>query len=194
MPATSIGDALFTKTQQRVLALLYGRPDDSLYLNELTRLAQMGRGAVKRELTKLTDAGLITLKHLGNQNHYQANHNNPIFHELVQLVQKTFGIADQIKTALTSLSGQLEQAFIYGSVAKGEAHASSDVDLMLVGDDLSYGNIMEMLAQVETQIQRTINPTLYSPADFAKRVAEKQSFVTRVLEQPRIDLTFNGTE
>lgn len=190
MPATSIGDALFTKTQQRLLALLYGHPDQSLYLNELVRLAQVGRGAVSRELAKLTDAGLVTVTRQGNQHHYQANANNPVFQELSQLVQKTFGIADLIQVALTPLADQLEQAFIYGSVAKGEAHAASDVDLMLVGNDLSYSNIMEMLAPVETQLQRTINPTLYSPDDFAKRLAEGQSFITRVLEQPRINLTF----
>ncbi|SFL99011.1 MarR family transcriptional regulator [Marinobacter zhejiangensis] len=190
MPATSIGDALFTKTQQRLLALLYGHPDQSLYLNELVRLAQVGRGAVSRELAKLTDAGLVTVTRQGNQHHYQANANNPVFQELSQLVQKTFGIADLIQVALTPLADQLEQAFIYGSVAKGEAHAASDVDLMLVGNDLSYSDIMELLAPVETQLQRTINPTLYSPDDFAKRLAEGQSFITRVLEQPRINLTF----
>ncbi|SDX00325.1 MarR family transcriptional regulator [Marinobacter mobilis] len=190
MPATSIADALFTKTQQRLLALLYGHPDQSLYLNELVRMAQVGRGAVSRELVKLTDAGLVTVTRQGNQHHYQANADNPVFQELSQLVQKTFGIADLIRAALSPLAPQLEQAFIYGSVAKGEAHAASDVDLMLVGDDLSYSDIMELLAPVETQLQRTINPTLYSPADFAKRLAEGQSFITRVLEQPRINLTF----
>ncbi|WP_375177415.1 MarR family transcriptional regulator [Marinobacter mobilis] len=190
MPATSIADALFTKTQQRLLALLYGHPDQSLYLNELVRMAQVGRGAVSRELVKLTDAGLVTVTRQGNQHHYQANADNPVFQELSQLVQKTFGIADLIRAALSPLAPQLGQAFIYGSVAKGEAHAASDVDLMLVGDDLSYSDIMELLAPVETQLQRTINPTLYSPADFAKRLAEGQSFITRVLEQPRINLTF----
>lgn len=191
MPVTSIGDALFTKTQQRLLALLYGQPDQSFYLNELVRLAQGGRGAISRELSKLSDAGLVTVTKQGNQNHYQANSANPIYQELKLIVQKTFGIADLIRTALSPLANQLEQAFIYGSVAKGEAHATSDVDVMLVGNDLSYGDIMEMLAPVEDQLQRSINPTVYSPEDFAKRIAEQQSFVTRVLEQPRIELTFD---
>lgn len=191
MSATSIGDALFTKTQQRLLALLYGQPERSFYLNELVRLAQVGRGSVNRELAKLEDSGLITSTRQGNQVHYQANHANPVFSELKLLVQKTFGVADLIRAALTPLASSLEQAFIYGSVAKGEAHAASDVDVMLVGNDLSYGDIMELLAPVEDQLQRTVNPTVYSPDDFAKRIAEQQSFVTRVLEQPRIELTFN---
>lgn len=190
MAATSIGDALFTKTQQRLLALLYGQPDQSFYLNELVRLAQVGRGAVSRELAKLDDSGLVTATRKGNQIHYQANGSNPVFHELKLLVQKTFGIADLIRLALNPMAASLDQAFIYGSVAKGEAHADSDVDVMLVGNDLSYGEIMELLAPVEQQLQRTINPTLYSPTEFAKRIDEQQSFVTRVLDQPRIELTF----
>lgn len=190
MPATNIGDALFTKTQQRLLALLYGQPDQSLYLNELVRLAQVGRGSVARELAKLTGSGLVTMTRQGNQNHYQANRANPIFHELVHIVQKTFGISDVLKNALLPLADTLEHAFIYGSVAKDEAHAGSDIDLMLIGKDLSYSDIMELLAPAEQQLQRTINPTLYSPNEFEERIADNQSFVTRVMEQPRLELNF----
>lgn len=190
MPPTNIGDALFTKTQQRVLTLLYGQPDQSLYLNELVRLAQVGRGSVARELAKLTGSGLVTMTHQGNQNHYQANRDNPIFHELVHIVHKTFGISEVIKNALLPVANTLEKAFIYGSVAKGEAHAGSDIDLMLIGQDLSYSDIMELLAPAEHQLQRTINPTLYSPDEFEERIADNQSFVTRVMEQPRLELNF----
>lgn len=192
MPATNIGDALFTKTQQRLLALLYGRPDQSLYLNELVRLAQVGRGSVARELAKLTDSGLVIMTPQGNQNHYQANPDNPIFHELVHIVQKTFGISEVLKNALTPIADSLEMAFIYGSVAKDEAHAGSDIDLMLVGKDLSYSDIMELLAPAEQQLQRTINPTLYSADEFEKRIDDNQSFVTRVMEQPRLELNFSS--
>jgi len=192
MPATNIGDALFTKTQQRLLSLLYGQPDQSLYLNELVRRAQVGRGSVARELVKLTDSGLVTMTRQGNQNHYQANRDNPIFHELVHIVQKTFGISEVLKNALLPVTDTLEQAFIYGSVAKGGAHAGSDIDLMLVGNDLSYSDIMELLAPAEQQLQRTINPTLYSPDEFEQRIADNQSFVTRVMEQPRLELNFNS--
>ncbi|WP_298451008.1 nucleotidyltransferase domain-containing protein [uncultured Marinobacter sp.] len=192
MPVTNIGDALFTKTQQRVLTLLYGQPDQSLYLNELVRLAQVGRGSVARELTKLTDSGLVVMTRQGNQNHYQANRDNPIFHELIHIVQKTFGVSEILTNALLPVADSFEQAFIYGSVAKGEAHAGSDIDLMLVGHDLSYSDIMELLAPAEQQLQRTINPTLYSPDEFEKRIADNQSFVTRVMEQPRLELNFNS--
>src|SRR5690606_41588492 len=100
MPGTSIGDALFTKTQQRLLSLIYGHPDQSLYLNELVRLAQVGRGAVARELTKLTDSGLVIMTRQGNQNHYQANPESPIFKGLTHPVTRRFGLPKRIKAVL----------------------------------------------------------------------------------------------
>ena len=190
MSGTSIGDALFTKTQQRLLSVIYGHPDQSVYLNELVRLAQVGRGSVVRELAILTASGLVTMTPHGNQHHYQANQDNPIFLELCGLVRKTFGIREIVQAALAPMAHNLKQAFIYGSVAKGEAHSASDVDLMLVGNELSYSKIMELLAPAEQQLQRTINPTVYSPAEFEQRINEQQSFVTRVLAQPRIELSF----
>ena len=190
--ATRMGDALFTKAQQKVLALFFGQPDRSFYLREVVRLAGMGIGVISRELGKLTDAGLLVASKQGNQNHYQANKASPIFNELLAIVKKTFGIKGLLKAAIAPLAPQLEQAFIYGSVAKGEEHAGSDVDVMLVGDHLSYSEIMQLFDSVEEQLQRPINPTLYSPAEFAERMTEGQNFVSKVMEQPRIDLLHSG--
>ena len=81
MRATSIGDALFTKTQQRVLGLLYGQPDRSFFANEIMRQIDMGRGTVRRELGRLVDAGLLSVTRQGNQNHYQANPDNPVYQQ-----------------------------------------------------------------------------------------------------------------
>lgn len=184
----SISDALFTKAQQKVLALFFSQPDKSFYLNEVVRLASMGRGVISRELNKLVDAGLLVVSKQGNQNHYQANAAAPIFNELVGIIKKTFGITGVLQAALAPLLPQLEQAFIYGSVAKGEEHAGSDVDVMLVGSELSYSEIMQLLDPVEAQLQRRVNPTLYSSAEFAERLAEGQNFLTKVMGQPRIDL------
>lgn len=116
---TNIGDALFTKVQQKVLTLFFGQPDRSFYLSEVVRLAMMGTGVVSRELSKLADAGLLIKSKQGNQNHYQANKASPIFNELFNIVKKTFGISGLLKAAIVPLAAQLEQAFIYGSVAKG---------------------------------------------------------------------------
>ena len=186
MSSSAIGDALFTKTQQRVLGLLYGKPEQSYYLNEIVRLAAVGKGSVNRELDKLCAAGLLTVSRQGNQNHYQANANNPIFYELKAITQKTFGVVDIIKAALAPLLPQLNCAFIYGSVAQGTEHAGSDIDLMLVGDDMSYSEVMELLAPAEKQLGRTINPTLYTVAEFTDRKNSHQPFITRVIEQPKL--------
>jgi hypothetical protein len=189
---TSIGDALFTKVQQKVLALFFGQPDKSFYLREVVRLAGMGTGVISRELGKLTDSGLLVVSKQGNQNHYQANKASPIFNELLKIVKKTFGISGLLKAAIAPLVPQLEQAVIYGSVATGVEHAGSEVEVMLVGNDLSYSEIMQLLDAVEEQLQRPINPTLYSPAEFAERMAEGQNFLSKVMEQPRIDLLHSG--
>jgi len=186
MEKITIGDALFTKTQQRVLALLYGKPERSYYLNEVVKLAGVGKGAVSRELSKLVNAGLLSVSKRGNQNHYQANANNPVYTELKQIVQKSFGIADVIKASLLPLFTQLDMAFIYGSMAKDNAHASSDIDLMLVGKDLNYSEVMGLLDNAEQQLARTINPTILSLNEFEKRLNDGQSFLTWVVERPKI--------
>ena len=186
MTAVSIGDALFTKTQQKVLGLLYSKPDKSFYTNEIMRWAAMGRGTISRELDKLVAAGLLTVSRTGNQNHYQANSNNPVYAELVGIVKKTFGIGDQIRQALHQFDDQIDLAFIYGSISKGTDKAASDVDLMLVGRSLNYGDIMDVLLPLEESLQRTINPTIYTQDDFVTKIENGSSFVTRVMEQPKI--------
>ena len=186
MQANSIADALFTKSQQKVLGLLYSKPDKSFYTNEIMRWAAMGRGTISRELDKLVGAGLLTVSRTGNQNHYQANSNNPVYGELVAIVKKTFGIGDQIRQALLLFDDQIELAFIYGSISKGTDKASSDVDLMLVGRSLNYGDIMDVLIPLEESLQRTINPTIYTKSDLVTKIEQGNSFVTRVMEQPKI--------
>lgn len=190
----TMGDVLFTKTQQRILGLLYGKPEHSYYLNEIVRLAAVGKGSVNRELERLCGVGLLTVSKQGNQNHYQANANNPIFSELKAIIQKTCGVVDIIKTALAPLLPQLVSAFIYGSIAQGVEHANSDIDVMLVGDDITYSVVLELLTPAEQQLGRVINPTLYTLAEFIDRKTHHQSFVKRVMEQPKLWLKGNDME
>ena len=100
MQPTTIADALFTKTQQRVLSLLFGKPDTSFYTNETVRQANMGRGTIARELEKLTSSGLLISTRAGNQRHYQANKDSPVYKELLGMIRKTSGIAGVLKQAL----------------------------------------------------------------------------------------------
>lgn len=188
MKTLPLGDALFTATQQKVLSLLYGTPDQSFYANEIARWAQVGKGSLMRELDRLHRAGILTLKRQGNQTHYQANVACPIYGELQSIVRKTFGIGEQLQAALAPLADDLVWAFIYGSIAKGSDHADSDIDLMLIGENLGYADVVERLLTVEERLGRSINPTIYTPADWLAKKAAGNSFVVRVSEQDKINL------
>ena len=186
MRSNSIGNVLFTKTQQKVLGLLFGKPDQSFYLNEITKLSQMGRGTIKRELERMEAAGIVVKNRIGNQNHYQANPECPVYSELMGIARKTFGVADVIKTALNSILDEVALAFIYGSVAKGEDTAKSDIDLLIVSNELTYSEVMERLLDSETSIGRPINPTIYNVDQIEKKLKQDNAFVSRVMEQPKI--------
>lgn len=188
MQTLSLGDALFTTTQQKVLGLLYGKPDRSFYTNEIARWAQVGKGSLTRELDRLQRAGVLTLHRHGNQTHYRANPDCPIYTELLGIVRKTFGIAEQLRAALAPFAGQIVWAFVYGSVAKGAEHAGSDIDLMLIGKDLHYSDLMERLLPVEKLLGRTINPTLYTLADWQAKLSAGSSFVLRVDRQEKLNV------
>ena len=183
---TSAADALFPAVRQRVLAVLFGSPDRSFYANELIALARSGTGAVQRELASLLAAGLITVRDQGNQRHYQANAASPVFAELRGLVLKTVGLADVLRAALAPLEDQVAAAFVYGSVARQQDTAASDVDVLIVSDALGYAEVFGALEGAAQTLGRTINPTLYTRAELARRRAQDNAFVTRVLDQPRI--------
>ena len=183
---TSAADALFPAVRQRVLAVLFGSPDRSFYANELIALARSGTGAVQRELASLLAAGLVTVRDQGNQKHYQANAASPVFAELRGLVLKTVGLADVLRAALAPLEDQVAAAFVYGSVARQQYTAASDVDVLIVSDALGYAEVFGALESAAQTLGRTINPTLYTRAELARRRAQDNVFVTRVLDQPRI--------
>jgi predicted nucleotidyltransferase len=182
----TLADALFPKVRQRVLAVLFGAPDRSFYANEVIALAASGTGAVQRELAGLSAAGLLRVSKQGNQKHYQANATAPVFAELRGLVLKTMGLADVLRAALAPLVPQIGAAFIYGSVARQQDSAQSDVDVLIVSGTLAYGEVFGALEGAAASLGRKVNPTLYTPADWAKRVQKDNAFVSRIWEQPKI--------
>lgn len=186
--ACRVGDALFTRTQQKVIGLLYGDAERSFYANEIVRLAGVGTGAVQRELNRLTLAGLVRVSRIGNQKHYQANQEAPIFRELRSIAIKTFGVADVLVEALTALARQIEVAFIYGSLAKGTAMASSDIDVLIVGHDLTYADLAARLSDAEAALGRRVNPSIYTAHEVKSKLAAKNAFLRKVMEQPKIFL------
>jgi predicted nucleotidyltransferase len=196
MGINSIGlaDALFSKVQQRVLGLLFVNTDRSFYTNEIVRFVDSGIGVVQRELEKLAQSGLVTIKKIGNQKHYQANPDTPIFAELRGIVLKTVGLADILRLALLPLSDKIQAAFIYGSIAKGSDTAKSDIDILIIGTDLAYADVYEALSAHESDIGRPVNPSIYSTQELQRKLAEDNAFVSRVLEQPKIFLIGSGND
>lgn len=183
---TSLADALFSSTQQRVLAYLFGQPDRSFFATELIKLAGGGSGAVQRELARLEDSGLVSVTRVGTQKHYQANPRSPIFSELCAIAQKTVGLAEPLRNALKPLVRSISAAFVYGSVAKKRDTATSDIDLMIVSGSLSYADFFAALENASERLGQKVNPTVYSQQELAKRVKKGDAFVTRVLAQPKI--------
>lgn len=189
-PTARIGlvDALFSKTQQRVLALIFGQPERSFFANELIELTKSGSGGVQRELRNLTESGLVTTTRIGNQKHFQANHAAPVFHELRSIVLKTVGLAEPLRAALASLADRIQFAAIYGSVAKRTDTASSDVDLLIVSDALTLEEVYSAVGPVERTLARKINPTVFTGDEFQRRRKIANSFVDKLLAGDHIVL------
>jgi predicted nucleotidyltransferase len=186
-PATNgLAGALFSKVQLRVLGLLLGQPDRAFSISEIIRLAESGSGAVQRELEKLTAAGIVTMSFSGNRKLYQTNRQSPIFAELHGLVRKTVGLLEPLGKALKPYRSNIDFAFVYGSIARGTDTAKSDIDLMIIGKDIAYSEIFAALQNTEKTLQRPINPNMMTPDEWGQRRSNKNAFVTKILEQPKL--------
>ena len=183
MQTSSIGDALFTKSQQRVLALLYADPDESLYANEIIRRAGMGRGTIRRELERLTSAGLLLRSREGNQHYYRANPDSPVFNELRDIVTKTLGLTEVLREALLPLGKAIALAFIYGRAAD-EDDPQAEIDVMVVGE-VSLEEVIAALYPCQSVLDRAINPSLLTPQAFLEAMSVEYSSFAEVMGQPK---------
>jgi len=185
-PGATLAGALFSATQQRVLGLLFGQPERSFFATELINLAHAGSGAVQRELGRLAESGLVAVTRIGNQKHYQANRAAPIFEELRGIAIKVLGPAEALRVVLAPLAGRVRAAWLYGSVAKGTDRAQTDMDVLIVADDLTLEEVYAALKPAEKRLGRPVNPTLYTSKEFARRRAAGNPFLGRVLSGERI--------
>lgn len=183
---SQLGDALFTTTQKQVLGLLYAHPDKTFYTKEILRRTGMGVATIKRELDRMLAAGILRMNKIGNQHHYQANPGCPLYEELLSIVKKTFGIVDVLQHALLPLDLEIDFTFVYGSVAKGEETAESDIDLFIVSESLGYADVMNVLTKSEDELGRPVNPSIYTVAQVKDKLQQENAFVTRVMEQPKL--------
>jgi predicted nucleotidyltransferase len=184
--ARGLAGALFTPVQQRVLALLFGQPERTFGSGELIRAAGSGTGAAHRQLLRLERAALVTATRVGNQKRYRANPDSPIFAELHGLVVKTVGLVEPLRAALAPLADGIAFAFVFGSIAKGDDRAGSDVDLLVVSDEHGYLDLHETLQGVEGVLSRTINPTVLNRAEWRAKSQGPDSFVRRIAGQQKL--------
>lgn len=183
----SLASALFGNTRRAILALFFGRPDESFYFSEVVRAAGGGHGTVQRELDQLSQARILRRVVRGREVHYQADPQCPIFEELKSLVVKTSGVADVLRAALTPLAERIQAAFIFGSVAQGRQKAESDVDLLVVGE-VTFGDVVSALAPAQKTLAREINPTVYPRTEFRQKLAAGNHFLKTLMQSPRIFL------
>ena len=184
----TIQSVLFSDSQARVYQWLFGQPQRAYHLSELRRLTGLGSASLQRELNGLVDAGLVNSQAVGNLRQFQANAQSPVFAELVALTRKTLGVVPVLRDALLQLMPDLLAAWVYGSVARQTDTARSDIDVMLVGNNLLLSKVLACLEPTEMQLGRKINPNCFTPQEFARRQAEPDSFVNRVLSQPTLKL------
>jgi predicted nucleotidyltransferase len=184
--ASAVASALFTPVQQRLLALLFGQPERRFQSAELIRLAESGTGAVHRQLLRFEQAGLVTVSREGNQKYYAARKDAPVFPELHGLVVKTVGLVEPVRAALAPIAEEIDLEFVFGSIAKGSERAGSDIDLLVVTDELAYADVYSALDGAERTLGRTINPTVFTRAEWKQKRARQDSFAARITDQPRL--------
>lgn len=182
-----LADFLLGTYRRQVLALLLLHPERALHVREIARLTQTQPGTLTRELTRLFDAGLLLRNKVGNQLHYSANPACPIFDELTGLLRKTAGVVDVLRDALATVSTNIELALVYGSVARGEERAGSDVDVLVVGE-LSFVDVVTALHPAQAGLQREINPAVYSIASLREKITAGDRWARELITQPKLFL------
>jgi predicted nucleotidyltransferase len=182
---SSVGAVLFGKTRLAVLTLLFSHADRAFYLSEIVRAVGAGTGAVQRELARLTSADLLRRTGQGKQVYFQANADSPVFADLKGLVVKTAGVVDVIREALAPVSRRVRLALVYGSIARGEETASSDIDLLVVGKT-SLFDVVSALAGAQEVLHREVNPAVFPPVEFKKKVRAGDPFLTAVVSGPKL--------
>jgi len=188
-----IGASLFGKGRRKVLGVLFSRPEQPMYLREIIGAVGSGQGQVQRELEQLHRAGLVLREKRANLVYYRPNPDAPIYDELKAIAFKTFGVADVLRELLKPLAKRIAVAFIYGSVARQEDTARSDVDVMVVGD-VKFSDVVLALSRAQVRLRREINPSVYSKAELRAKLKEKGGFLDRVVAGTKLFLIGNDDD
>lgn len=181
----SLASVLFPDYRRKVLALLLLHPESSYHQREIARLTETQSGTLSRELVKLVAAGLAVKTRVGNQQHYRANRECPIFEELASILRKTSGLTDILAEALSPIADRISAAFVFGSMASGKASAGSDIDLMILGT-VTFREVVAVLYPCQETLGREINPKVYQREEWQRLLAEGGAFITDLLEKPKV--------
>lgn len=184
---SKVSEALFSKSTRAILASVFTRPE-GIHLRALMNLTGLGSASAQRELAKLTDAGLLVKEEIGKVVLYKANTASPIYAELSAIVRKTEGVEPILMEVLQPFQHRIERAFIYGSVAKRQDTATSDIDLFVLADDIGSADLYPKLVEVEAKLGRKISLTVYRPAEYQRKLEAKNHFLVSVMDGPKIEL------
>lgn len=180
-----LGTLFFGAYRRQVLGLLLLHPDESFHLREIARVTQTQPGTLRRELTQLADAGVLSREKIGNLVRYRADKFCPIYEELRSILKKTAGVVDVLRDALASLCDRITVAFVFGSIASGDERRASDIDVMIVGD-VSYEEVVGVVHACQTELRREVNPSVYGLKEFKQKVRAQDAFLARVLKEPKL--------
>lgn len=188
-----LSSLLFSDYRRRVLGLLLLNPQATHHVRELARLTGTAAGTLHKELAKLTAGGVLRRQEVGNQVHYGANRDCPVFDELASILRKTSGLVDVLAAALQPIEDQISVAFVFGSLARGEPQPGSDVDVMLIGR-LGFADAVQLLHPAQASLRREINPVVYAADEFRRRATSADPFIRDILAKPRLFIAGNEDE
>ena len=182
----ALSELLFPNRYRRaVLSMLLMNPERRVHLRELARLTGASPGPLKKELDALTEAGLLNVQRVGNQTHFSANAQHPVYPELSGLIRKTTGLQDVLARALEPLADGVVAAFVFGSVASGTEAAHSDVDLMVIGT-ASFGEVVNAVYEAQAAVGREINPKVMKREEWQAKRSAGQAFLNEVMHKPKL--------
>ena len=177
-------EALFPKTREGVLAATMTQPEKWWFLSELAEYLGTTPSSLQRELSALVDTGILEQRREGNRAYFRAQKHSPIYRELRSIFEKTAGIIPTIQTAVARFGDKILISFVYGSVAQAREHATSDIDLMVIGN-VGLAELTPALRKAERALGRELNATVYSVDEFHDKVNANDHFLTAVLKRPK---------
>jgi len=180
--------ALFGESTVRreVLRTFFARPGVVRHVRELARELGWSATIVGQELDRLERTGILTSERIGRARRYRVDEQSPIASEIRSLVQKTIGVEARIRDAIADFPG-IEEAFLYGSYARGDDRATSDLDLFVIGS-VDQERLSEALADAERELGRDVNVTSYERGELERLRTAGDLFIERVFEGPRVSL------